>query len=99
VRPVDPSAVAETLVFTRNADDSMGSPQWFTRSSLSPDPLWSTVRLSQLASLLFLVHDHFASGVYANRSDLSLDIELKLTSDDRIVIKQARPAVEAWSNP
>lgn len=99
VRPTDPSAVAETLVFTRNADGSTGNPQWFTRSSLSPDPLWSTSRLPELASLLFVVHDHFASNVYAERSHLSLDVELKLTSDNRIVIKQARPYIDPWSNP
>ncbi len=99
VRPADPSAVAETLVFARHADDSMGSPQWFTRSSLSSDPLWSTPRLSQLATLLFLVHDHFATNVYTQRAHLSLDIELKLTRDERIVIKQARPAIASLSNP
>jgi hypothetical protein len=98
VRPADPSAVAETLVFARNPDDSAGDVQWFTRSSLSSDPLWSTSRLGELASLLFIVHDHFATSVYTNRNPLSLDVELKVTRDDRIVIKQVRPYIESDSS-
>jgi len=98
VRPADPSAVAETLVFARNPDDSVGDVQWFTRSSLSSDPLWSTSRLGELASLLFVVHDHFATSVYTNRNPLSLDVELKVTHDDRIVIKQVRPYIESDSS-
>lgn len=94
VSPADPSAVAETIIFLRNPDGTVGNVQWFTRSSLSPDPLWSTTRLDELASLLFLVHDHFATVVYPNRPHLSLDVELKVTSDDDIVIKQARPYIE-----
>ena len=61
-------------------------------SSLSPiQPLWSAAQLEQLAGLLFLVQDHFASAVYPQSAGLSLDLEIKLTADDRIVIKQARP--------
>ena len=37
------------------------------------------------------MHDHFATNVYPDFTDLRLDIEIEVTSDDRIVIKQARP--------
>lgn len=99
VRPVDPSAVAETLSFVRREDDSVGDVQWFTRSSLSPDPLWTSGRLAELAGLLFAVHDHFAATVYPQRDHLSLDLEIKVTHDDRIVIKQARPYLDPFANP
>jgi pyruvate, water dikinase len=95
VRPADPSAVAETMVFARNPDGSAGSPTWFIHSSLSPDPLWSPAQLAQLAALLFQVHDHFSVAVYPNRNHPSLDVELKLTSDARIVVKQVRPYLES----
>jgi pyruvate, water dikinase len=98
VRPVDPSAVAETLTFVRRTDGSATDLQWFTRSSLAPEPLWSNVRLTELAALLFTVHDHFATAVYAHRARLRLDLEIKLTQDDRIVIKQARPYLEPFAN-
>jgi hypothetical protein len=32
--------------------------------------------------------------VYPHLPRLSLDVEIKLTSDDRVVIKQARPYVQ-----
>lgn len=99
VRPVDPSSVAETLTFVRGEGDSVGDVQWFTRSSLSSDPLWSSARLAELAGLLFAVHDHFATAVYTQRDRLSLDLELKVTRDDRIVIKQARPYLDPFANP
>lgn len=99
VRPVDPSAVSENLTFVRRNDDSVGDVQWFTRSSLSPDPLWTSARLTELAGLMFAVHDHFAAAVYAKRDRLSLDLEIKVTHDDRIVIKQARPYVDTFANP
>lgn len=99
VRPVDPSAVAESLAFVRRADDSVSDVQWFTRSSLSSLPLWADARLAELASLLFVVHDHFATGVYPQRPRLSLDLEIKVTHDDRIVIKQARPYLDPFAHP
>ncbi len=99
VRPVDPSAVAETLTFTRLADARAGEVRWLTRSSLSPEPLWSGPRLDELAALLFTVHDHFATAVYGTRARLSLDVEVKLTHDERIVLKQARPYLDPFAHP
>jgi pyruvate,water dikinase len=94
VRPPDPSTVAETLTFRRTADDAVADRRLTVPSSLSPlQPLWSDARLAELASLLFLVQDHFATTVYPQVAALSLDLEIKVTADDRIVIKQARPYV------
>lgn len=92
VRPSDPSAVAETLTFRREAE-SFTDLQVLVPSSLSPEgaPLWSEAQLTTLAGLLFTVQDHFAAEVYTELSPLRLDMEIELTSDERIVVKQARP--------
>ena len=65
--------------------------QVLTRSSLSPEPLWSDARLAELARLMFAVQDHFGQKVYPEAADLSLDLEIKLTREGQVVIKQARP--------
>ena len=92
VRPSDPTAVAETLTFRRTAAGA-AELRLLVPSSLSPDGarLWSDPELETLSGLLFLVHDHFAAHVYPGLADLRLDLEVEVTADDRIVIKQARP--------
>ena len=91
VRPIDPSAVAETLTFRRSGS-ALADVQVLVPSSLSADaPLWSESQLSTLAALLFTVQDHFAAEVYAALTPLRLDMEIELTRDGRIVVKQARP--------
>lgn len=91
VRPPDPTLVAETMLFRRGADDRPTDVEILVQSSLSPDPLWSPAQIQVLGSLLFAVQDHFANTVYPGRPQLSMDLEIKLTEDDRIVVKQARP--------
>jgi pyruvate, water dikinase len=93
VRPPDPTQVAETVTFQRGPGDAVTGVRVLASSSLSPGPIWSAARLDELGRLLFLVHDHFAAAVYPARDPLRLDLEIKLTEDDRIVIKQARPYV------
>jgi hypothetical protein len=92
VRPSDPTAVAETLTLRRTAAGT-ADVRLLVPSSLSPDGtrLWSDPELETLSGLLFLVHDHFAAHVYPALADLRLDLEVEVTADDRIVIKQARP--------
>jgi hypothetical protein len=95
VSPPDPTASAETLTFRRGPGDTAVDVRVLAPSSLSPSPIWSGPRLEELAGLLFLVQDHFQTQVYPARDPLRLDLEIKLTEDDRIVIKQARPYVSA----
>ncbi|MBN1772134.1 MAG: hypothetical protein JXB32_12770 [Deltaproteobacteria bacterium] len=92
VRPSDPTAVAETLTLRRSAAGA-ADVRLLVPSSLSPDGarLWSDPELETLSGLLFLVHDHFAAHVYPVPADLRLDLEVEVTADDRIVVKQARP--------
>jgi pyruvate,water dikinase len=94
VRPADPTLVAETMTFRRGADGQPAEFKILTPSSLSPAPLWTDAKRAELATLLFQVHDHFATKVYPMLVRPSIDVEIKLTRDDRIVFKQARPYLQ-----
>jgi pyruvate,water dikinase len=94
VRPPDPTLVAETLTFRRGPTGQVNEPTLVTRSSLSAGPLWTDAQRDTLAGLMFQVQDHFATKVYGHLPRLSLDLEIKLTNDDRVVIKQARPYID-----
>jgi hypothetical protein len=95
VRPADPTLVAETMTFRRGADGPLDF-KILTPSSLSPTtPLWSDAKRLELATLLFAVHDHFATKVYPMLAKPSIDVEIKVTRDDRIVFKQARPYLQS----
>jgi pyruvate,water dikinase len=94
VRPADPTLVAETLTFHRSPDNKPADVQILTASSLSPQPLWSEANLAALATALFAVHDHFATKIYPTLANPSIDVEIKLTRDDRVVLKQARPYLQ-----
>jgi hypothetical protein len=98
VRPADPTLVAETVTWRRGPGDQPTDVRVVNFSSLSPmAPLWSDPQLGELAGLLFGVHDHFATKVYPALAHPSFDLEIKLTRDDRIVIKQVRPYLQ--TNP
>ena len=91
----DPGAVPETLTFRRTpaAPNGMSDVRVAIPSSLSPgaQPLYDTAMQAQLGALLFTVHDHFAANVYPQLTGLRLDVEIEVTADGRIVLKQARP--------
>lgn len=93
VDPLDPTATPEVLGFRRSAEDSPYDVTLVSPSSLSPGgaPLWSDPALAELGRALFLVQDHFAQQIYPELDPLMLDIEVDVTMDGRIVLKQARP--------
>jgi pyruvate,water dikinase len=93
VRPPDPTVVAETMTFRLGEQGAPTDVHVLVPSSLSAAPLWSDGHLTELGHLLATVQDHFARVVYPNTAPLSLDLEIKLTADDRVVIKQARPYI------
>ncbi|HEY0714723.1 MAG TPA: PEP/pyruvate-binding domain-containing protein, partial [Polyangia bacterium] len=99
VRPADPTLVPETLTFRRGPEDRAVDVQVVTRSSQSMAPLWRDEQLTVLSQLLGKVQDHFAARVYPQIPSLSLDLEIKITDDDRVVIKQARPYPAATPSP
>jgi pyruvate, water dikinase len=94
VRPPDPTLVAETLTFRRGPGATMLEPKLVVPSSLANGgPLWTDAQRATLAGLLFTVQDHFAAKVYAHIPQPRFDLEIKLTSDERVVIKQVRPYI------
>ncbi len=93
VRPIDPTAQAETRLFWRTASGEVINDTVQVPSSLIPasETLWPVDRFRELTKLLHTVHEHFRANVYSHLSWLALDIELKVTRDGRLIIKQARP--------
>lgn len=91
VRPSDPSAVPETLTFRREGDTARDVRVVVPSSLTKGARLWTDDELTELSSRVFTVHDHFAERVYPHVSNLRLDLEVEVTFDGRIVIKQARP--------
>ncbi len=94
VRPDDPTAVAEVRSVRRGAGDELLDDTVWVRSSLGgEEDLWSGVNFETLMQVVFAVHDHFSLHVYDDEA-IPLDLEVKLTSDGRIVVKQVRPYVQ-----
>jgi pyruvate, water dikinase len=92
VRPIDPRARSEARLFYRGQNNEITQDLLLSPSSESPQgaSLWSPERLAELGRVLFAVQDYFEVNVYPGKP-LSLDIELKITRDDRLLVKQARP--------
>lgn len=93
VSPLDPSATPETLIFYRGADDKPAALKLQVPSSQKPGTgsLWSDAELDTLSGLLFKLQDHFQANVYPALAPLSLDLEIKRSHEQKIVVKQARP--------
>jgi hypothetical protein len=94
VQPEDPLAIAEVMTFRRSGDPPAATAvQVHVYSSLMPpsQSIWQPPRVGTLAGLLFLIQDHFAANVYPETAPLPLDVEVKITGDERVVIKQVRP--------
>lgn len=94
VRPDDPTAVAEVRTVGRGTGGNLVGEVTLTRSSLSNgEPLWTGDQFTALMRTVFDVHDHFATTVYQD-AGIQLDLEVKLTADDRIMVKQVRPFIK-----
>lgn len=95
VEPSESDAVAERLQFRRSRGDTAVDLSLITASSFSPDgtSVWSDEQLSTLTALTFRVQDYFTQHVYADISPLQLDLEVDVTRDGTILVKQARPYV------
>ncbi|MBI2374671.1 MAG: hypothetical protein HYV07_11805 [Deltaproteobacteria bacterium] len=94
VRPEDPLAISELFTFRRKGSEAR-ELRFQTYSSLMPSetPIFDGAPRDALVRLLFTVHDHFATEVYAHLDPVRLDLELKLTSSGDVVVKQVRPYV------
>ncbi len=87
----DPNSAPEQLLL-----DSAGKATVLARSNLAPSSelLMSDAQMVQLRNSLKAVHDHFET-LYevADGDDFAMEIEFKITADDKLAIKQARPWV------
>ena len=94
VRPDDPTAIAEVRTVRRGDGDTRVDDTLWTESSLGEGgSLWSDERFAELMTVVFEAHDHFAANVYDDPAS-TFDLEVKLTADGRVVIKQIRPYIE-----
>lgn len=94
VRPEDPTAISE--LFTMRRDGPLAEDfAYQTWSSLLPPetPIYDDAARTELARLVFLVHDHFTTNVYPSLDPARLDLEVKLTRAGDVVLKQVRPYV------
>ncbi|MCK6546735.1 PEP/pyruvate-binding domain-containing protein [Myxococcota bacterium] len=94
VRPEDPTAISELFTMRRNgsAAEDVAYQSW---SSLMPPEtaIYGDAERTELARLVFLVHDHFATNVYPSLDPARFDLEVKLTASGDVVVKQVRPYV------
>jgi pyruvate, water dikinase len=96
VRPDDPTALAEVQTFRRRGDPpAVADLRLILASNLvgEGERVLSPAQVEELAGLLFAVQAHFEAHVYPALEPLVLDLEIKVTADGRLVIKQARPFV------
>ena len=93
VRPDNPTAIAETRMVGRGIDDTLVFNKVLSSSNLSKGAaLWNESDFTELMQTVFAVHDYFANQVYMDPT-IQLDLEIKLTHDQEIVVKQVRPYV------
>jgi pyruvate,water dikinase len=102
VEPEDPTAVAELLTFRRTGEPPVATDirvLVYSNRVAEGAMVWPDSALQEVSRLLFLLHDHFAAKVYATLNPLRLDVELKLSSEGSVVVKQARPYVSETNQP
>jgi len=102
VEPEDPTSVAELLTFRRAQDPPVAADiRVLVYSNLvaAGAMVWPDSALQEASRVLFLLQDHFASQVYPSISPLRLDVELKLTDESKVVVKQVRPYISQSGNP
>jgi len=98
VRPEDPTLVPEVLTFRRSGDPPVATEATIvvpTSALPAGETVWSPAEQATLAELLFAAQDHFAAHVYPDTDPLRLDLEVKLTRDGVVQLKQARPYLAA----
>jgi hypothetical protein len=92
--PSDPTVIPEMMTFLRLGTNMIpfGIRRLTNSSHLqNGEYLWSDSRVAQLGELLFQVHDHMATRLSRPIDTFQLDVEIKLTNEGTIVLKQVRP--------
>ena len=96
----DPNSVPEEILLYENPDQAGGYLVLQLSNLVEQGELvMDQIYLDQMREFLSLIHDEFAilynvEGV----EGFGMDIEYKVTAQDQLVIKQARPWVSFWAN-
>jgi pyruvate,water dikinase len=102
VQPEDPTAIAELLTFRRSGEPPVATDiRILLYSNRVPEGamVWPDSALQEVSHVLFVLQDHFAAQVYPSARPLRLDVELKLTHENDVVVKQVRPYVNQGDEP
>lgn len=96
----DPNDVAEEILLYRNPSQGGGYLVLRLSNLVNPGELvMDQIYLDQMRDFLTIIHDEFAilydvEGV----EGFGMDIEYKVTAQDQLAIKQARPWVSFWAD-
>lgn len=92
----DPNAVPEELLVMRVDPESPYETIYIRRSSLTKGsaPVLTAPQVAELTAKLHRIQEHFRQVYRASSEAFAMDVEFKLDSEGRLVIKQARPWVD-----
>jgi hypothetical protein len=96
----DPNSVPEEILLYRDASQGGGYLVLRLSNLVNPGELvMDQVYLDQMRNFLTVIHDEFAS-LYdvVGAEGFGMDIEYKVTAEDQLAIKQARPWVSFWAD-
>jgi hypothetical protein len=96
----DPNSVPEEILLYRDANQGGGYLVLRLSNLVNPGELvMDQVYLDQMRNFLTVIHDEFAS-LYnvVGAEGFGMDIEYKVTAEDQLAIKQARPWVSFWAD-
>jgi hypothetical protein len=96
----DPNSVPEQILLYQNPSQGGGYLVLALSNLVNPGELvMDQVYLDQMREYLTVIHDEFAI-LYdvVGAEGFGMDIEYKVTAEDLLVIKQARPWVSFWAN-
>lgn len=94
----DANAIPEEILLSQNPDEGY---LVLRKSNLVPNGelVMDDIYIDQLREYLTVIHDEFAT-LYdlVGAEGFGMDIEYKVTSEDQLIIKQARPWVSFWAD-
>jgi hypothetical protein len=96
----DPNSVPEEILLYQNPSQGGGYLVLRLSNLVEPGELvMDQIYLDQMRDYLTVIHDEFAI-LYdvVGAEGFGMDIEYKVTAQDQLVIKQARPWVSFWAN-
>ena len=96
----DPNSVPEEILLYENPSQGGGYLVLSLSNLVNPGELvMDQIYLDQMRDYLSVIHDEFAVLYEVEGIDgFGMDIEYKVTSQDQLAIKQARPWVSFWAD-